>query len=121
MLALPGQIQQDGPLTLLEAADGDDTRTWEFTQHEHAGQRDWRRADPAGRAAAGLRSRCDAADLYEAALLTDPLHRRRAVHTGHVVTGTAAAPAEARPPTVGHLRPDEQPAPRRHRHHGLGR
>ena len=55
----------------------------------HSDGMDWRRPDTRYRAALGLRDRCDAADLYAAALLTDPLHRLRAVHTGEVVTGTA--------------------------------
>lgn len=40
-------------------------------------------------AAVRLQSRCDAAELYEAALLGDPLWRARAVHTGHVCHGVA--------------------------------
>ncbi|MFH5209769.1 hypothetical protein [Antrihabitans spumae] len=49
----------------------------------------WNRPDNPASAAMGLRSRCDAADLWAGALLSDPLWRRRAVHTGHVATGTA--------------------------------
>ncbi len=41
-------------------------------------------------AALRLRTRCDAADLWEAALLGDPWWRRRAVHSGHVCTGTVS-------------------------------
>lgn len=48
---------------------------------------DWRRPDTVSRAAVGLRSRCDAADVYSAALLSDPLWRLRQVHTGEVVIG----------------------------------
>lgn len=40
-----------------------------------------------GLAALRLRSRCDAAEAWEAALLGDRLWRRRAVHTGHVCSG----------------------------------
>ena len=40
-------------------------------------------------AAARLASRCDAADLYDAALLADPLWRARGVHTGFVCHGEA--------------------------------
>lgn len=43
------------------------------------------------RAALGLRSLCDATDLHAAALLGDPLHRRAAVHSGHVTVGTSTA------------------------------
>lgn len=52
---------------------------------------DWRRRDTVSRAAVGLRSRCDAADLYAAALLTDPLWRLRAIHTGDVLVGQVVA------------------------------
>jgi hypothetical protein len=45
-------------------------------------------------AAMRLQSRCDAAELYEAALLTDPLWRVRAVHTGHVCHGVVIAGAK---------------------------
>lgn len=47
----------------------------------------WSRPDSVARAAVGLRSRCDAADLYGAALLADPLWRARQTHAGEVVTG----------------------------------
>lgn len=77
------------PLPLLATLAGDDAYSWERAQAEHADGWDWRRPDTTGRAATGLRGRCDAADLHAAALLGDPLYRVRAVHTGHVVTGHA--------------------------------
>ncbi|MBE5477985.1 hypothetical protein E3G68_005339 [Mycobacteroides abscessus] len=46
-------------------------------------------------AAARLRSRCDAADVFEAALLCDPLWRARGVHTGHVCTGEVVVGASS--------------------------
>lgn len=49
--------------------------------------RSWDRPETLHLAAARLASRCDAADLYAAALLSDPLWRARAVHTGHVCHG----------------------------------
>lgn len=61
---------------------------------------DWTRPDNPARAALGLRSRCESAELWEAALLHDPLWRHRAVHTGHVTLGTVRAATD--------------PAPRRH-------
>lgn len=79
-----------GPsLPLLDLLAEDDVWSYGPAQSEHSDGLDWRRPDSTSRAALGLRSRCDAADLYAAALLTDPLYRRRAVHSGHVVTGTA--------------------------------
>jgi len=77
------------PLPLLTTLAGDDAYSWERAQTEHADGWDWRRPDTTGRAATGLRGRCDAADLHAAAFLGDPLYRARAVHTGHVVTGDA--------------------------------
>ena len=66
----------------------DDVFAWQAAQKSYANGWDWRRPDTPARAAVGLRGRCDAADLYEAALLDDPLWQARAVHTGHVVVGT---------------------------------
>ena len=40
-----------------------------------------------------MASRCDAADLYDAALLADPLWRARGVHTGFVCHGEAVTGA----------------------------
>jgi hypothetical protein len=77
------------PLPWLDVLAEDDVWSYGPAQSEHSDGLDWRRPDSTSRAALGLRSRCDAADLYAAALLSDPIYRRRAVHTGHVVTGTA--------------------------------
>jgi hypothetical protein len=96
MHAILGRLQDGGPLALLDAIQADDARSWTQAQRDHADLRDWRTPDSTGRAAIGLRSRCDSADLYAAALLTDPLYRRRGVHTGHVVTGQATVPAGRR-------------------------
>lgn len=79
-----------GPaLQWLDLLAEDNTWTYGAAQTSHGDGFDWRRPDSTSRAALGLRSRCDAADLYAAALLTDPLYRRRAIHTGHVISGTA--------------------------------
>ena len=77
------------PLPFLRALAEDDLYAYTTAQSEHGDGFDWRRPDTPSRAALGLRARCDAADLYAAALLADPLYRVRAVHTGHVLTGTA--------------------------------
>lgn len=77
------------PLAFLRPLADDDLYAYSTAQSEHGDGFDWRRPDTPSRAALGLRARCDAADLYAAALLTDPLYRLRAVHTGHVLTGTA--------------------------------
>lgn len=88
------------PLPLLTTLAGDDAYSWERAQAEHADGWDWRRPDTTGRAATGLRGRCDAADLHAAAFLGDPLYRVRAVHTGHVVTGHVTPVPDARLLTV---------------------
>ncbi|MGN7157719.1 hypothetical protein ACTHRK_16690 [Dietzia cercidiphylli] len=74
---------------LLDVVLTDDTESWERRRAAVAGG--WCHTLPEGlsHAAVGLRTRCDTADLWEAALLSDPKWRRRAVHTGHVVVGTA--------------------------------
>lgn len=77
------------PLPWLDVLAEDDVWSYGPAQSQYSDGLDWRRPDSTSRAALGLRSRCDGADLYAAALLSDPLYRRRAVHTGHVVTGTA--------------------------------
>ncbi len=89
LLTLLDRLSGGEPLPLLDSIGEDDSWAWSKAQSEHAEGWDWRRPDTTGRAALGLRARCDAADLYAAALLGDPLYRRRAAHTGHVVTGTA--------------------------------
>ena len=91
-------LLHDGPaLALLDRVEQDDAASWNRARQAHADQRDWRQPDSPGRAAIGLRARCDTADLYAAALLSDPLYRRRAVHTGHVATGTVRITPGRRP------------------------
>lgn len=96
MLDLLGLLTRGPALPLLDALAEDDLFAYSRAQEDHTGGRDWRWPDNLGRAAVGLRGRCDAADLYATALLGDPLHRRRAVHTGHVVTGQAHPGAPGR-------------------------
>jgi hypothetical protein len=96
MLAMLDRLRAGTPLPLLDVIEQDDQRAWALAKRDHTDSRDWRAPDSAARAAIGLRSRCDTADLYQAALLADPLYRRRAVHTGHVVTGTAATVPKVR-------------------------
>ena len=91
MFPMLDQLTRLPPLPLLTSLAEDDTWAWDRAQSDHADGWDWRRTDSTARAATGLRARCDAADLFNAALLSDPLYRRRAVHTGHVVTGIATA------------------------------
>ena len=71
----------------LDAVREDDDWQWEAAQEAVGEQRSWDRPETLHLAAARLMSRCDAADLYDAALLADPLWRARGVHTGFVCHG----------------------------------
>lgn len=86
-------------LTMTEPVREEDRYRFERWQESVSDGADWTRPDGLAGAAIGLRSRCDAAELWDAALLGDPLWRRRAVFTGHVVTGTAKVIARQ-----GHMR-----------------
>jgi hypothetical protein len=88
MLAVLALLHAGEPLKLLDRIERDDAASWGRARQAHADHWDWRQPDSPARAAIGLQARCDTAELYAAALLSDPLYRRRAVHTGHVVTGT---------------------------------
>lgn len=82
------QVVTGGPLLAgLESIRADDDWLLGVHQEALAEQRSWDRPESLGVAAARLASRCDAADLYEAALLGDPLWRARGVHTGFVCHG----------------------------------
>ena len=95
LLTLYRLLCTGSPLPVLAVLSEDTAYTWGSAQQAHADGLDWRWPDTTSRAAFGLRSRCDAADLYASGLLSDPGYRRRAVHTGHVVTGRAERPDEA--------------------------
>jgi hypothetical protein len=95
-----GHLLAAAPLAGLDPIAEDDQRSWGSAQREHADRRDWRRPDTVARAATGLRTRCDAADLYQAALLDDPAYRQRAAHTGHVTAGTATVTRDGRRKTM---------------------
>lgn len=90
ILTLLDHATADEPLSGLAALAEDDTYTWTRAATNYTEGRDWRTPESTARAALGLRSRCDAADLHAAALLGDPLHRRAATHSGHVTVGTAS-------------------------------
>lgn len=88
-----GAVTTGPVLPGLEAVGGDDD--WWLARHQSALDegRSWDRPESLHMAAARLASRCDATDLYEAALLADPLWRARAVHTGFVCHGEAVVGA----------------------------
>lgn len=77
----------------MDALREDDDWQLEVTQDAVREQRSWDRPETLYLAAARLASRCDAADLYDAALLADPLWRARGVHTGFVCHGEAVTGA----------------------------
>lgn len=90
-LALYRQVSAGVPLPGLAELADDAQWSYEAAQRAHTDGWDWRKPDTPGRAAVGLRARCDAADAYAAALLDDPRHRQRMACGGHVVTGTLTA------------------------------
>lgn len=65
----------------------DDQRSFATAARNFAMGRDWSTNDSAPDAAIRLRQRCDTADTWQAALLSDRLWRHRATHTGHVCGG----------------------------------
>jgi hypothetical protein len=77
----------------LELTRGDDDWLLAVHQEALAARRTWDRPESLHLAAARLASRCDAADVYSAALLTDPLWRARGVHAGFVCHGEVTAGA----------------------------
>lgn len=86
-LAMLERVTDGPPLPGMDVITKDDAWSWQRARDAHGDGLNWRTPDTRARAALGLRSRCDAAELYDAGLLADPLFRRRAVHTGHVITG----------------------------------
>ena len=75
-------------LPLLENVHDDDRYSFGRWGEALTAGHDWTRPDNPAVAAFGLRSRCESAELWEAALLQDPQWRHRGVHTGHVTLGT---------------------------------
>lgn len=74
-------------LPMLEPIIDDDTESFRYAAERFAKGWNWTRPEPAAIAAMALRVRCDTADLWEAALLSDRLWRHRSTHTGHVTGG----------------------------------
>ena len=111
LLDLHAAITTAPALPSLTDLEEDDLYAYSRAQADHANQIDWRGPDARARAALGLRSRCDAAEVYDSALLTDPAHRSRGVHTGHVITGTADAHPDRRTFTVRADRLDARTRP----------
>ncbi|MBA3019611.1 hypothetical protein [Propionicimonas sp.] len=95
VLDVYAQATAGDPLRFLSDLATDDSFSYDMARKAHCDGWDWRRPDQTSRAACGLRGRCDAADLYAAALLSDPLWRARSVHAGSVVVGRIAVDAPA--------------------------
>ena len=81
------EISSGFGLPMLGSIREDDFYSYRAAVERFAKGFSWTHAEPAPIAAMGLRARCDTANLWEAALLSDRLWRHRAVHTGHVTGG----------------------------------
>lgn len=81
------QLVAGVPLPLLDTLVESASYAWIAAQNRHSAGYDWRVTDTPARAALALFDRCSAAELWEAALMDDPVWRMRAVHTGHVAHG----------------------------------
>jgi hypothetical protein len=84
-------ISGGGGLPMLAPIREDDIYSHKTAAERYAKGWNWTHHEPAPVAAMGLRARCDTADLWEAALLSDRLWRQRAVHTGHVTGGAVTS------------------------------
>ena len=82
-------------LAALSVVHEDDAWTYQAAAQRFGKGWDWTRPEPPPVAAMGLRMRCDTADVWEAALLSDRLYRHRAVHTGHVTGGETTVATRA--------------------------
>lgn len=83
------------PLDALAPIREDDAYSFTQACKRFAKGYSWTAPEPPPVAAMGLRARCDTADLWEAALLSDRLWRHRAVHTGHVTGGEVVETTKA--------------------------
>lgn len=77
-------------LPLLDDVHLDDAKSLEYLRKAVLNGYDWTRSDSPRRAALGLKARNDYADVWAAALLTDPLWRQRSIFSGHVATATVS-------------------------------
>lgn len=75
----------------LESVWSDDRWLWEHTMTAVENGRSWDTYESPALAALRLRSRCDAADLWEGALLSDRYWRERAICDGTVCVGEVAS------------------------------
>ena len=142
LLAIHQRLTDRPAMQWLDALAEDDVWAYTAAQSEHSDGLDWRRPDSTSRAALGLRGRCDAADLYTAALLSRPAvpaarrphrprrHRDRPPPRGQAApcrgdlpaTGRPAAPRQRRDRMGRHPGPRGGPllGHRQHRHRARG-
>lgn len=102
LIELAQRVSDDpGPLEALANMKADDGRQWAnwLRRHKDGKSGWWRAWDSPIFAALGYQSRADAAELYERALLEDPIWQERLTHSGTVVRCTV----ESRP-NVGQVR-----------------
>lgn len=97
MLAAAALVTDGAPLPGLDAAAADDERSWMALRSRTVTPtvaRTWRSRDTRARAALGLASRSDAADLMASRGLDDPRIAAREGHTGNVVRAVLTAVVE---------------------------
>ena len=102
LIDLARMVSEDSdPLEALAKMKEDDGRQWGnwLRRHKDGKSGWWRAWDSPIFAALGYQSRADAAELYERALLEDPIWQERLTHSGTVVRCTV----ESRP-NVGQVR-----------------
>ena len=102
LVELARRVSDDpDPLEALSKMKDDDGRQWAnwLRRHKDSKAAWWRAWDSPVFAALGYQSRADAAELYERALLEDPVWQERLTHSGTVVRCTV----ESRP-NVGQVR-----------------
>jgi hypothetical protein len=95
LVAWAARISRGEVIAALSVVAEDDAYTYTAAVQRFVKGRDWTVPEPPPVAAMGLRVRCDTADVWEAALLSDRLYRQRAVHTGHVTGGQVTAATRA--------------------------
>lgn len=95
VLALLDRLAASGVgLGYLDRIAEDDEHVWNELRRAYPTESGQGGRESIARSAVALQARCDAAEMWQASLLADPLWRRRAVHTGDVVEGIASHTAD---------------------------
>ena len=92
LLAELAQVARSGdPVPGAESLPQADQWSWNAAVKRAGQGKDWRAVDTFAEAALGLRTRCDAAELFDSLRLDDPAEAQRATYTGDAVTGAVVA------------------------------